>query len=288
MRRRVLAGLTVVAALLSAAPAAAQSVPVSLTGQLLDQATHAPIRAGVVQIGKSQRRVLTDSLGRFGFPDVRAGTYVLVASALGYRQNMAAAQPGTPIELLLEPEPVALAAIRVVTRSRTGVFGGATVRVFGRDELLANGKLPAAQFVRYYAHFQTRLCRVREPTGMPVLPYLSQGLAGGTDSAVEPGVPEGVVRSCIVGAGGRAGPFMVRVDDHPLTDPDELWAYPSWELGRVEVVFQRSGVGGAFAIVHLYTVPYLARVGPRLGNVCAGLAGAGSARDSALAALCGP
>ncbi len=296
MRGSVLAGLAVLLALLGAVPAVSQVARPSLTGQVLDAATRAPVRAAVVELAKSHRRVLTDSLGRFAFTSVPAQTQVLVASALGYQNAVGSAEAGSAVMLLLEPSPVPLKALVALTRPSSRSIRGATVKVFGRDDLLAAGDIPVGQFVNWKAHFHHRLCRVPAVRtsallGIPPVSGESTGMASPGDATAG-----GIVTDCIVGAHGSFGPYVVMVDGQPLTYSDELWARKAWDLGRVEVVYQRSandaGFGSGFrrpfAFVRLYTLGYLSQAAARVSHLCDHVTSADTVANAYLASLCGP
>ncbi len=171
------------------------------------------------------------------------------------------------------------------------------LKVFGREQLLAAGDIPMAQFVRWQAHFHTRPCRIPD-SSLRNAPALTLG--GPEPAAPMPSVGDaaagGIVTECIVGARGVAGPFMVMLDGQRLQYSDELWAHKAWDLGRVEVIYQRSAVDAPFgtsfarpfAFVRLYTVGYLARVAARVTTMCDHIASADTIANAYLASLCGP
>ncbi len=295
MRRSIVGGLAI-GVLLAPRATSAQAAAPALTGQVLDAATRVPVRAAVVELAKKRGRVLTDSVGRFTFPSMAAGTYVVMASALGYQDGVGSAQPGSPVVMLLVPSPVPLRALVALSRTSTRTLHGANYRVFGRDDLLAAGDIPVAQFVNWKAHFHHRLCRVPQVQTRVVLGILSggsepTGMAPPGDAAAG-----GFVTDCIVGAHGAVGPYAVMVDGHRLTDSGELWAHKAWDLARVEVVYQRVAVDAPFgvsfdkpfAFVRIYTLGYLARTAARVSHLCEHIASADTLGNPYLASLCGP
>lgn len=283
MRPTVVAGLTVVIALLKASPVASQSPRDSLTGRLLDQVTGAPIRAGVVQLTKTKRRVLTDSLGHFVIAEVPAGTYTLIASALGYRETVGLGSPGVPVVLRVTPEPVPLPAITALTHARERHVRGATLKLFGRAELLAAGDIPMAQFVRWKAPFHTRMCHT--------LPFYNDFIRG-TDR--RPEMPaEWMGEECITGPQAGFAPVRVMMDGEPLRYSSELWSHQTWDLGRVEVLYQYMSATNypfnrPFVLIRMYSLPYLARTAARTSHLCQNIWSADTISDLRLAELCGP
>lgn len=99
-------------------PAAAQTID----GTLLDLSTDRPIDLGLVMIfteaGDSIDMALTDASGRFSLEAPEPGNFLLLASALGYRETPAGVfelgEDGVmSIEYRLAPEPIAIAEVLV-------------------------------------------------------------------------------------------------------------------------------------------------------------------------------
>ena len=154
MRKRPAAASPILAALLAAAltaPAAAQIPRFTLHGTVVDSATGAPVVGAVVELEQLRRKVLTDSAGRFAFPEVAPAYYALSAFSLGYgavRIELQAEAGSRPV-LALPPDPVELAAIRVAvdslearrrlcacwTRLQQVVFGGDALAVSSEPNL---------------------------------------------------------------------------------------------------------------------------------------------------------
>lgn len=240
----------------------------AITGRVVDQATHKPITSAVVQIDHSNRRVLTDSAGRFVLTRTSDDKHTLVVTALGYRRTTIEAKQGAPTEVELPPEAVPLPAIIAISRTRpTLSLRGATLRVFGREDLIAAGDIPIAQFVNWKAHLFTRPCHLFDADTVPPSPG-----------------------ECIVGSGGSHSPVMVMVDNGPMQSSDELWAQNTWDIGRLEVVNQYSGNIWPFnhprALVKLYTLGYLARTAGR-GHICDRVAIADTTMSRYVEAICG-
>ncbi len=301
MRRSILPGLSLALATVLLAPAAAQAQrpELTLSGQLLDATTRTPVRAGVVELTGTKRRVLADSSGRFFFSRVPAGDHAFVASALGYQKTVVPALPGSPALVLLLPEPVPLKAIEALAQPGKRSVRGVPQWVFGREQLLSGGDISAAEFVRWKVPMIVRPCQSfdwgRETTATLAIDAGSGVMRiGRVATDIPKGPPDGMLgNDCIYGPRHTTSPVMVVVDDEPVRYSEELWQYRAWDLGRAEVMYQRSPSGAVrapFALVHLYTTQYLARVAGRAQGICdrRSLAGAtGTVADSALAALCG-
>lgn len=260
---------TFAAAVLMTASHANAQTRASLSGRLIDELTHRPVRAGVIQIAKTNQRVLTDSLGNFMIPNVARGTHKVTASALGYRQITVSASTSSPLVIAISLEPVPLAAVTALATARDVRMPGATVKVFGRAELVAAGDIPVAQFVNWKAHFITRPCQVADTLGGP-------DVLVGTE--------------CIIGARGSYAPVRVMVDGEMLRYSDEMWAHKTWDLGRVEVTYQYSALTFPFerpgAVIRMYTLPYLARTAGRVAHVCDRIATFDSIAHDYLSSLC--
>jgi large repetitive protein len=85
-------------------------------------------------------RVLTDETGRYGFRNLRPGTYGLTASKRGVGEGSTRANvvAGQSVRAMIEIQPVArVGAVRGVTVSEAGVVGGATVTILNRGNVVA-------------------------------------------------------------------------------------------------------------------------------------------------------
>jgi hypothetical protein len=266
--RRTTGAIYAITAVLSLTASAHAQTPASLmTGRLVDESTRAPIHHGVIRIGKTNHRVLTDSLGNFVLSGIKPGSHTLTASALGYREITVSATPPGPVLILITPEPVPIAAVRALARARDLRMPGAIVKVFGRDHLLEAGDISVASFVSWKTTLTTLPCHVVDTLG----------------------IPEWVGAECIVGPRGTVAPVRVLVDDAPVRYSNEMWGHQTWDLGRVEVVYQRTSVAYPFrpsAVIRIYTLPYLARTAGRLTHICDRVAAVDSIAREYLTSLC--
>lgn len=119
-----LAGVLALAAIAAATPAAAAQQPVMLRGRVIDAATHTPLAAAELGVGRAgapaHAGVVTGSDGRWAVHLPDAGSYVIRVRHLGYAPRTLSADAGrdtTPVTIELTPVPVSLDAI-VVTASR--------------------------------------------------------------------------------------------------------------------------------------------------------------------------
>lgn len=112
------------------------------TGRVLDARTGTPVRGAFVGIFPAERGVFTDSLGYFDLPVTISAPFDLVAEQLGYADTRVAvsadgAEAG--VEILIEPDPIALEQIEVVTdrfhRERNAYAGA--VSVYDQEYMLS-------------------------------------------------------------------------------------------------------------------------------------------------------
>jgi len=155
------------AALLLALPAASaraqETKPVrrALAGIVVDSATGKPLTGAVVDLGK--REVVTDSTGRFRFPDVAEGAITLSAWQLGYgdRDLPLTVGAGTePVRIALAPDPVRLQAITVMAdrfKSRRNSVPY-SVQAYDRKVLLGSGEFNMRDFLEYHGGMMARDC----------------------------------------------------------------------------------------------------------------------------------
>lgn len=150
--------------LVAAGPLAAQDSDRdrSLTGRVVDARTDAPVHGAFVGIAPAEEGVFTDSLGYFDLPVFEAGAYTLVAEQLGYsdvRVSISAAEADESVELRIEPNPVALEGLEVVTsrftRERRS-FSGSVVH-FDQEDMLSRPGQTAFDVARERVHL--RPCR---------------------------------------------------------------------------------------------------------------------------------
>ncbi|MFP3948087.1 MAG: carboxypeptidase-like regulatory domain-containing protein [Longimicrobiales bacterium] len=114
----------------------------AVTGRVLDARSGAPIRGAFVGLHPAHEGVLTDSTGHFRLPVSVSPPYDLVAEQLGYsdgRMTISAAEVDSGVELRIEPDPVALEELEVVTeryvRERNAYPGA--VSAYDQDFMLS-------------------------------------------------------------------------------------------------------------------------------------------------------
>ncbi|MDX1568301.1 MAG: carboxypeptidase-like regulatory domain-containing protein, partial [Longimicrobiales bacterium] len=90
----------------------------AVTGRVVDARSGAPVRGAFVGLHPAEEGVLTDSAGVFRLPVSVSPPYDLVAEQLGYsdgRVAVSAAEAEAGVEIRIEPDPVALEELEVVT-----------------------------------------------------------------------------------------------------------------------------------------------------------------------------
>lgn len=113
-----------------------------VTGRVVDARSGAPIRGAFVGLYPADEGVLTDSTGFFSLPVSASPPYDLVAEQLGYsdgRIAVSAAEVDGGVEIRIEPDPVALQELEVVTerfaRERNAYAGA--VNAYDQDFMLS-------------------------------------------------------------------------------------------------------------------------------------------------------
>jgi hypothetical protein len=199
------AATCIAAALLAAAPAAAQRV--TLRGQVVDAQSGQPIPAAVVELMPRHETVLTDAQGRFTVKSQR-GDHGVVADAMGYSGFIGAVSMPSDtneVKLTLQRDPVMLAGItatvdRLRSRRRAAPYA---VRTLDAVQIATSGAPDA------YTLVQERL-------GVYFTPCLRS--AGST---------------CIY-ARGRQQPASVVVDEMWVPDAFVLRTYAPADIALVE------------------------------------------------------
>ena len=100
--------------------ASAQEVPTfTLTGQVVDRVTNAPIVAAVIKVPELERFVFTDGDGEFRFTDFPQGTWEVIVEQFGYHtmDDSVTVSEGNGLFIPLAPNPVELDELRVRSRS---------------------------------------------------------------------------------------------------------------------------------------------------------------------------
>jgi hypothetical protein len=156
-------GLAVTTAELGAQARVAEPAVVDVVGTVVDDAGR-PLAGAFVSLDGSDRGVLSDERGRFRIPDLDAGRVVLRVEQLGYADLVWAGVVGTdprPLVLALEPRPVMLEGLTVVTdrfRARRNAVATA-VRAWERADLATSPYETAARFIAARAGLATVPCR---------------------------------------------------------------------------------------------------------------------------------
>lgn len=227
-----LAAAAVAAALLAAAPAvAAQTDPdddaaFHLVGQVVDNATGAPVQGARVSVAASEWMSLTNAEGRFILHDLDPGPHRLSVEQLGYRTLVAEVHAGTeaaPLRLGIEPDPIVLEGLEVVGRrfERRRRATGLRVSEFGQHDLAASSSRSVAEMLEERIPVQRTRC---------------------DDGGFE----------CIFTRGARIRP-VVCIDETPMIDGwNALAAYRPQEFHMIEVY----GRGG---LVRAYTHMFMER-----------------------------
>jgi hypothetical protein len=114
-------------ALAVVAPAAAQqSDTVTVTGVVLEQGGGTPIAGALLTVDDRGPRAITDSVGSFRLIAVPSGTRRVTAERFGYRPveaTVTVARGAAPLELRMQPDPVALEGLTVSGTARVAVTG---------------------------------------------------------------------------------------------------------------------------------------------------------------------
>jgi len=234
-RGATLRAAALAAALLAGtAPGAAQEPPgVDVTGRVVERGSEAPVGQAMVSLEALDWGVFADEDGGFRIEDVRPGTHTLRVERLGYRSRsveIRVAGGGVHRTVRLEPRPVALDGIRVVTdrferrRKATPV----SVRAFDRRDLVSRGAFPdVLEFIEMRA-------------GVPVVSCPTRARDF----------------HCVLVRGRRRAP-TVYIDEAPaVAGLDQLEAYRPEELYMVEV-FARG------AHIRAYTRGFMERAAER-------------------------
>lgn len=136
--------------------------PFDLVGFVTDLETGQPLVGAFVALEGSDWGSVTDERGRYRIPDAFPGPAVLTAEQLGYEElfwhgNIA---DGSPVELRMEPKPVELEGLRVVTdRFRSRRNSTATsVQTFDSEDLATAPQATVLDFVAGRSVSQRTAC----------------------------------------------------------------------------------------------------------------------------------
>ncbi len=163
MRRRATAlVLALTGLVLAPAVANAQETgtkaPSTFTGVVVDSASGLPVAEAEVSIEAGQA-VLTDSSGRFVFPDApKEGQLSLTVDQLGYASYFAMVEVTAPAPTVrLVPDPAVLRGLRTVEAElRRAIGASASTRYFGRKELLSSHAQDLREFLVFHGAYAQR------------------------------------------------------------------------------------------------------------------------------------
>lgn len=158
-------------ALALAAPLAAQETQrsrITVSGEVRDVATGAPLRDAVISLPALGRMVGTDEQGRFVLREIPAGPQRWVVSRLGYAswdQEVDATQDGAAYTAGLLPRPEVLEGITVVadrfeTRRRSA---GTSVYAVERTDILSSAAPNALEVIPIRTGLHLLPCSTRQP-----------------------------------------------------------------------------------------------------------------------------
>lgn len=147
--------LAVLAALAFAAPANAQSdtaVKQTLSGIVVDATTGTPLVGVWLGIDGSRSQAYTDRDGRFAIHGVQSRGFTVSASQLGYKDASIYVEAigDEPMRIELQPDPIVLQGIRVVSNrlaARRNAIA-TSVRAYGAAELATSPSFDAYDFMR--------------------------------------------------------------------------------------------------------------------------------------------
>lgn len=90
----------------------------TLSGEIVDAVNGAPVVAAVIKVPELRRFVFTNVRGRFAFTDFPEGTWDILVEQLGYHtlEGTVTVADGNGLFLRLDPDPIELEGLRVVTR----------------------------------------------------------------------------------------------------------------------------------------------------------------------------
>lgn len=233
MRTRVLFLLLLWMGLVGAPDIRAQerrNEDLALVGRVLDAATGTPLNGAFVHLEGEDWGVLTDENGRFNLTEVPRGLLSVAVEQLGYVdliQTTRFGEGSEPLVLALEPDPLLLEGIEVVTdrfeRRRRAL--AIPSQAYDREDLLGSGAFDVLEFVASRSLLRPVRCGSLSVDG--ICAYVR----------------------------GSIRPISVYVDEAPLIGGlDYLQMIPPHELHRVEVY--RSG-----AHIRVYTESFMERAG---------------------------
>lgn len=210
--------------LVSSSPVAAQTDPdedvaIHLVGQVVDIATGAPVQGARVSVAASEWMSLTNAAGRFILHGLDPGLHSLTVEQLGYRTlvtQLQAVEAIPPLRLAIQPDPIVLEGLEVVSRrfERRRRAAGTRVSEFDQHDLAASSSRSAAEMLEERIPVQRTRC---------------------DDGGFE----------CIFTRGGPLRP-TVCIDESPMIDSwNALAAYRPQDFHMIEV-YGRGGLVRAY------------------------------------------
>ncbi len=199
-----------------------------IVGFVTDAGTELPLSSVLVSVETSNRASLTTDNGRFLLCDTSHGERVLTASRLGYdtlRILIEPNPPATPLRLRLEPNPIILEGLEIVTDrfQRRRRAASVRVRTYDQEALARSNYGSAADFVDFQAGVVTVACPVENSVS-----YSTNRLMLRVDRM-------GVATTCVYDRGRIVSPG-VYLDESPLLGGwTALKSVPTSQLYLVEV-----------------------------------------------------
>lgn len=245
---RALLLVALLAALISATPIAAQSGSVTLTGEVHDAETLAPLNGLTVALPDLSRSTMTDADGRFVLRDLPAGDFIVTIAGLGYRpfSEMRSIEPGAHLEIGLTPQAIEMEEVVVTIETIESVFRARRNSSAFRNRLFMEKDLPTAAFptVRQMVAFQAGVVMC-PPTGAGPNPA-----AGIFSTSLQ--LSMAGIAGCVY-TRGRTVPLAVYVNEEfALGGIEALDPYNPAEIYAMEL--RRNGTE-----VRLFTKAFIAR-----------------------------
>ena len=146
------------------APERAGEDALRIHGRVIDAENRAPVAGARVWITGSEWVSVSNREGRFMLYRMDPGFHTVSVKQLGYRTLVAQAEAtadGTPLELSIQPDPIVLEGLEVVTRRFALRRRSAGIRVIELDqqELAAAGESSAGEMLATRIPVQRAVCR---------------------------------------------------------------------------------------------------------------------------------
>ena len=136
-----------------------------IVGVIVDASTDMPLAGAHVSVRASDWGSLTTENGRFLLCEIGAGNHVVTVERLGYvtLESWVEADPsGDPVALHMQPDPILLEGLEVITDrfERRRRAAPTMVRAFDQEDLASSGYWSAADFVDMQAGIMTTHCGI--------------------------------------------------------------------------------------------------------------------------------